>query len=172
MRLVSARSFATLRSGACCPLSSFSTWSGLRMASGRLHVMVSTLVFSCFASSWTDLIFPFESAWYHFQLFATHRINFWFWVFWGTSLKMILFLFPTLRGFMGKETLTASLSLIRTVMDFDSATSRRYLYKITVSVSSLIDSCSTSWRVFKTYPLISLIARPLNLPKAFVARAM
>ena len=66
-------SFATLRSGVCCPLKSLSTWSGLRLASGRFRVIVSTLTCSFLASSWSDLTLPLVKSWYHFQLRATHK---------------------------------------------------------------------------------------------------
>ena len=109
-------SFATLRSGVCCPLKSLSIWLDFRLESGRFRVMVSTLVRSILASSWSDLTLPLVKSWYHFQLRAMHNISSWLGCSWRASLKIILFLFPTLRGSIGYEQRTGSSNFKRCIM--------------------------------------------------------
>ena len=120
-------SFATLRSGGCCPFKSLSIWWDLRLESGRFRVMVSTLVCSILASSWSDLTLPLVKSWYHFQLRATHNISSWLGCRWRASLKIILFLFPTLRGSIGYEQRTGALNFKRWVISSESVTSSRSL---------------------------------------------
>ena len=120
-------SFATLRSGVCCPLKSLSIWSGFRLESGRFRVMVSTLVRSILARSWSDLTLHLVKSWYHFQLRAMHNISSWLGCCWRASLKIILFLFPTLRGSIGYEQRTGVFNFKRWVILSESVTSSRSL---------------------------------------------